>query len=463
MTEQRPDRPTVSVAIPTYRREGVLLDTIRQVLKQDPPADEVLVIDQTPKGEHEAKTEESLRAWHDAGRVRWISHAPPNLPAPRNRALLEATSDVVVFIDDDVVLCEGFVEGHRQCYGTSTVDVVTGPVIQSNQQPPAEMRANKAFRYPEDRQDYHWINRVQGGNLSVRRQLAVRAGGYDERFGQGAYREEADFAWRMLAVSGNLLLYQPTAWLLHLAAPSGGCRAWGHYLNPLAVGYSVGHYYFALKNLSAPNGGLLRGSPLPEYTQTVLPAASLAVAAVPLARDDRAAPRGSACHARAPLDTLHVVILLCAVSADFALTSDRMHIVFLAPQLPPAMCGVGDHTDRLSRAMVELGTTVAYLYLRPPVPPDGTLPGAASRWDGTCKSLQAFLRAQAADWLWVQFTCYGYQHYGVPLHFAWTLARLRRAMPKLRVAVCADEIHYRRDQLGRKGACWASGYTSAGG
>ena len=32
---------TVSVAIPTYNREQVLIDTIEQVLAQNPPADEV--------------------------------------------------------------------------------------------------------------------------------------------------------------------------------------------------------------------------------------------------------------------------------------------------------------------------------------------------------------------------------------------------------------------------------------
>jgi len=39
--------PTVTLAIPTYGRDEVLLDTLRACLTLDPPADELLVVDQT--------------------------------------------------------------------------------------------------------------------------------------------------------------------------------------------------------------------------------------------------------------------------------------------------------------------------------------------------------------------------------------------------------------------------------
>jgi len=37
----------VSVVIPTYRRERVLLDTVRFLHRLEPPASEILVVDQT--------------------------------------------------------------------------------------------------------------------------------------------------------------------------------------------------------------------------------------------------------------------------------------------------------------------------------------------------------------------------------------------------------------------------------
>src|SRR4051812_40897473 len=101
---------TVAVAIPTYLRGQVLLDTIEQVLAQDPPADEVVVVDQTP--DHFPEVRAKLRGWHDAGRIKWVHQATPNLPMARNTALRESTSDVIIYIDDDVVLVPGFIGHH---------------------------------------------------------------------------------------------------------------------------------------------------------------------------------------------------------------------------------------------------------------------------------------------------------------------------------------------------------------
>ena len=45
---------SVSIVIPTYRREQVLVDTIRYLQALCPPADEILIIDQSEQ--HEAST-----------------------------------------------------------------------------------------------------------------------------------------------------------------------------------------------------------------------------------------------------------------------------------------------------------------------------------------------------------------------------------------------------------------------
>jgi glycosyltransferase involved in cell wall biosynthesis len=44
--------PSISVIIPTYRREEPLKDTLDDLLKQDYPNFEVLVIDQTATHSH---------------------------------------------------------------------------------------------------------------------------------------------------------------------------------------------------------------------------------------------------------------------------------------------------------------------------------------------------------------------------------------------------------------------------
>ena len=89
----------LSVIVPTYKREVELCTTLQDMLAQDYPHYEILVVDQTPR--HDESTQAFLDAL-PADRVRRIQLDSANLPAARNVGLREAHADVVVFVDDDV-------------------------------------------------------------------------------------------------------------------------------------------------------------------------------------------------------------------------------------------------------------------------------------------------------------------------------------------------------------------------
>lgn len=122
---------TTCVAIPTYNREEILVKTLGSVLEMDPPPDEILIVDQTL--EHEKNTEQFLESAQQKGRVRLIRQQPPSLTAARNRAVMEAKSDILIFIDDDVELPKDFVLTHLRNYGDDRVQAVAGKVRQENQ------------------------------------------------------------------------------------------------------------------------------------------------------------------------------------------------------------------------------------------------------------------------------------------------------------------------------------------
>lgn len=216
---------SVCVAIPTYHRERVLVDTLRQVLAQNPPADEVLVIDQTP--EHESETAFYLTGAHNAGRIRWIKQEVPNLPAARNRALLETRCDVVIFIDDDVEMATDFVEKHRGNYSDHRVVAVAGRVIQ----PGRLMQPRKAwprimdhrFLPLDSTERMEGVATFRGCNHSVRAHSLVETGGYDTNYIGWAYREDGDLAIRLWK-AGGVIVFDPDAKVTHLAIPTGGCR-----------------------------------------------------------------------------------------------------------------------------------------------------------------------------------------------------------------------------------------------
>lgn len=242
----------VTVAIPTYGREQVLLDTIRGCLQQTSPPGEVLVVDQTPQ--HGPETKATLQAWCDQGRIRVLPRERPSQPAAINYALLEAAKPLVLFLDDDVVLAHDLVEQHALAHHSSEIWAVVGQILQPGEQPvdylpsplDGRLKCHLGFRFNSSRRC--WIQNCMSGNLSVRRQQVLAIGGVDENFELTvAYRFDTDFARRVWNAGGRIL-FEPRASIRHLRASSGGTRTFIDHRRSHRPDHSVGDYYFALRH-----------------------------------------------------------------------------------------------------------------------------------------------------------------------------------------------------------------------
>ena len=88
------------------------------------------------------------------------------------------------------------------------------------------------------------VSNVMAGNLSVKRERAIAAGGFDENFVLAAYRFETDFALR-LASAGGEIRFEPQASLRHLKLSTGGLRSFGDHRSSPSPAHSTGDYYFA--------------------------------------------------------------------------------------------------------------------------------------------------------------------------------------------------------------------------
>lgn len=236
-----------AVVIPTYDRGEVLLDTIARVMELEPAPAELLVVDQTPT--HPPEVERELGRWSERDAVRWIRLSRASIPHAMNVGLQRARSDVVVFLDDDVVPGPGLLGVHLNAHRESGAAVVAGQVLQPGEEPDREPGA--PFRFRSDRRQ--WVTEVMGGNFSIRRDLALRIGGMDENFVRAAYGFEAELCQRALA-SGARILFEPRATIRHLRAASGGTRAWGHHLRTVRPGHSVGAFYRILR--TSPPGAV---------------------------------------------------------------------------------------------------------------------------------------------------------------------------------------------------------------
>lgn len=237
--------PRVSVVIPTYGRDEVLLETVRRVLDQDPPPDELLVVDQTPR--HTPAVESALERLSAAGEVAWIRLSKASIPAAMNAGLTRARSDLVLFLDDDVVPAPGLVAAHRDAHVRSGAEVVAGQVLQPGEEPRRGAREPFAFHSAER----SWVGEVMGGNFSIRRALALAIGGMDENFVRAAYGFESELCARA-AAHGARILFEPRASIRHLRAPGGGTRSYGDHLRTLRPGHSVGAFYRILRTSPIP-------------------------------------------------------------------------------------------------------------------------------------------------------------------------------------------------------------------
>lgn len=236
----------VSIVVPTYRREGVLVETIRRLLALEPKAAEIIVVDQTPA--HAESVEKALSDLDGSGEIRWRRLSRPSIPHAMNVGLQVASHEIVVFVDDDVIPDADLVRAHREAYDREACGVVAGRVLQPWDDSEVPGSGGKASLFSGTTAGP--AEEFIGCNFSVRRATALRLRGFDENFVGAAYRYEAEFAFRARG-AGERIFFEPRALVRHLKAGEGGIRAHGDFLTTASPVHSVGAYYLALRTRRA--------------------------------------------------------------------------------------------------------------------------------------------------------------------------------------------------------------------
>jgi glycosyltransferase involved in cell wall biosynthesis len=123
--------PTVTVAVLTYRRPDDLAAAlpllVGQAAELDPPG-EVLVVDNDPdRGAPDAVA---------AAGARYVHEPIPGIAAARNRALDEAGTDLLVFVDDDERPVPGWLRALVDTWLDHRSAGVVGPVVSEFAEPP---------------------------------------------------------------------------------------------------------------------------------------------------------------------------------------------------------------------------------------------------------------------------------------------------------------------------------------
>ncbi len=261
--------PFLSVIIPTYNREDALVDSIKDVLNQDYPNFEVIVVDQT--AEHKPEVQSYLETTANNNQIKWLRVNWASLPGARNYGVRNAQGDIILFIDDDVQLPENYLLAHAQNYvNNPEIGAVAGRVLDRMKQGDAERGVQgystelKEKLAPEASDPaiawYHLdfvylikpqkIITARGCNMSYRKDIFTKYNiWFDERFRGSAVREESDFCLRLRNTNYDIW-FDPEAKLVHLGEESGGC----HDISTKSLSYQMAfyhnHFLMALKNLT---------------------------------------------------------------------------------------------------------------------------------------------------------------------------------------------------------------------
>jgi GT2 family glycosyltransferase len=241
---------SIAVVIPTYRREQILLDTLHLVLPLLQTGDELLVVDQTPQ--HEPAVDQRLHELAASGAIRWVRRSKPHICEAMNAGAGLARSDVLLFLDDDVIPVPALLEVHRRTLGAADAPpAVCGQVLQPWNEGPITQVTNFGVEFNAAYDQSCEILSLMAGNFAMRRETYFQVGGMDERFFGPCYRLESELSYRIYRRTGRKVQFVPEAGIRHLHAGGGGSRAFGTKDTWKHIGGCVGDYYFALRSLSA--------------------------------------------------------------------------------------------------------------------------------------------------------------------------------------------------------------------
>lgn len=209
----------IDIVIATYNRPGdveILLDSL---LKQCGDEDMIYIVYQNQEDNKQ----------YDETHVKTLYSYPPNLPKARNIGFKAGTNPVVLFLDDDIIPCDNLLNNHLKSYINSAVGAVAGyiddPLFSKdlNEIPSRFDPSNgKLIQNFAVNKSQYSIS-VMGANMSFRRDVLDKIGGFDPCFKRNALWEEIDCAFRLLK-KNILIWYNADAKVIHLRKKSGGCR-----------------------------------------------------------------------------------------------------------------------------------------------------------------------------------------------------------------------------------------------
>jgi len=228
-------RPTDTLVICTRNRARELATCLASVQAASPLPDRVLIVDSSDDPELARGLVEGV-GFEIRSRINYL-HTAPGLPLQRNIGVANSDTDIVHFIDDDVVVSPEYFGSILDAFLEPDVVGVCGFITNLGQRKRPSLFARRFFLDGEDGRvlpsgrnvlnfepgdgvrPTDWLS---GCSMSYRRRV-LTVEQFDERLSGYALGEDVDLSSR---VRGHgRLVFQPTARVVHDESPS---MRWSH-------------------------------------------------------------------------------------------------------------------------------------------------------------------------------------------------------------------------------------------
>ncbi|MCP9934472.1 glycosyltransferase [Cyanobium sp. Candia 9D4] len=214
----------VSVVICTRDRPQELQRCLATLPQQTYPPREIIVVDNASK--HQRTRAVAMEAG-----VIYLREDRPGLDFARNTGASYATSQIVAYTDDDVILHPNWLEGLVSAFDDPRIGAVTGLVLPAELATEAQLHFETYWSFGQgyNRKDFHpnafaacdieifpaWKVGA-GASMAFRRDMFDRVGYFDTRLdaGQAGCSGDSEFWYRLLA-KGFSCRYEPSSVAFH--------------------------------------------------------------------------------------------------------------------------------------------------------------------------------------------------------------------------------------------------------
>ncbi len=222
----------VSIIIPTYNRAFDLKETLDSTLKQTKLPKEIIIVDDSDNNESASLIKEIQENFNDKIMVKYIHNSGERgLTIARNIGLKFSTGDIILFLDDDIILEETYIENILNVYHYKSNALGVQGFIDSKYNKPIidrsiifflqNMEKNGCRVLPSTENTYPYIlteiitcQWLSGANQSYRREI-FEDFEFDENLKKYSFKEDMDFSYRIFKKYPGSLYMTPYAILMH--------------------------------------------------------------------------------------------------------------------------------------------------------------------------------------------------------------------------------------------------------